>query len=68
MVPTVDMRVLLEKGINQMGVEGLAEVTRVPITVITTARLGHSISPRNWQKLETGLATRAPAPNTRRRA
>jgi hypothetical protein len=51
---------MLEKRLSLVGLEGLAEETRVPIMVITNARMGRSISDRNWAKLSQPAELSAP--------
>lgn len=67
-VPTVEMRKLLQQRLQLVSLPDFSQETRVPEAIIQRALLGRSISDRNWDKLKVGVATRAPKPGSKRRA
>lgn len=54
-VPTVELRKLLERRRDLVSLEGLAEETRVPTHLIQAALMGRPITPRNYTKLAAVL-------------
>lgn len=59
-LPTVELRKLLERRCNLVSLEGLAEETRVPTHLIQAALVGRPITPRNYAKLASVLGMPVP--------